>query len=545
MNPGLLSRALWWCGERYETVTTRLIAARGLAVLRIGYGTLWVLFLLREWGERDAVWGPDATWSPALDRAYATGSGWSGLLRAWFTAVAGLTSTEFDLFYIAAIAVGAAFVLGWRTRIVSVLFAFVVVALENRAPMLTDGGDNVLTLMSVYLVFTACGTHWSLDARRRALRAQAEARTALPADDLAAQSPDSALDPAVEYAPDWRAELAEARRRMAIVTHNGAVLVIAAQICVIYGTAGFLKVQGSMWQNGSALGYVLRLNWFHPWPGLSAWLAGHAIAIAIAGYVTVFVQAGFPFIVFSPRLKYPALAVLVVMHVSIAVLLALPFFSAIMLVGDAIFLPDRFWAAVGRRLLGPAYAQDMSAAEMNADGISAARQSVTVRPTLVFDGDCGFCTASVHILESWCRPDARFVPWQMLDLAAHGLTEQQVSKAVQWLPAAADAPIHSGAAAVARVLLRSRWPWRPIGALMLVPPISWLAAGAYHLISVNRYRLPGSTPACAVANQNSQHSIEENRDTASAQRLGDLGGGAHDAGSGAGRVELAERDHAD
>jgi predicted DCC family thiol-disulfide oxidoreductase YuxK len=291
-----------------------------------------------------------------------------------------------------------------------------------------------------------------------------------------------------------------------------------------------------MWQDGSALSYVLRLNWFHPWPGLSAWLAGHAIAIAIAGYVTVFVQAGFPFIVFSPRLKYPALAVLVVMHVSIAVLLGLPFFSAIMLVGDAIFLPDRFWAGVGRRLLGPAYAQRMSAGEMSADGISTGRQSPTLRPTLVFDGDCGFCTASVHILESWCRPDVRFVPWQMLDLAAHGLTEQQVSKAVQWLSVCADAPIRSGAAAVARVLLRSRWPWRPIGALMLVPPISWLAAGAYHLISVNRYRLPGSTPACAVASH---------QDVDSAQGLGDLGGGAHDAGAGAGRVELAERDHAD
>ena len=528
MNPSLRSRALWWLGDRYETVTTRLVAARGLAVLRIGYGTLWVLFLSREWGERDAVWGPGATWSPALDRAYATGSGWSGPLRGWLTAVAGLTGTEFDLFYIAAIAIGVAFVLGWRTRIVSVLFAFVVVALENRAPLLTDGGDNVLILMSIYLVFTACGTHWSLDARRRASRAKAQAQNPL-------QSPEPAVDPASEYAPGWRAELAEARRRMAIVTHNGAVLVIAAQICVIYGTAGFLKVQGSMWQDGSALGYVLRLNWFHPWPGLSAWLAGHAIAIAIAGYVTVFVQAGFPFIVFSSRLKYPALAVLVVMHVSIAVLLALPFFSAIMLVGDAIFLPGRFWEAVGRGLLGPAYAEDMSAADFTAADITAAditavRRPAAVLPTLVFDGDCGFCTASVHLLESWCRPAARVVPWQMLDLAAHGLTEQQVSRAVQWLPVSADAPIRSGAAAVARVLLRSRWPWRPIGALMLVPPISWLAAGAYHVISVNRYRLPGSTPACAVA---------------SAQRLGDLGGGAHDAGSGAGRVELAERDHAD
>ncbi len=516
MNPGLLARALSWCGDRYAAVTTRLIAARGLAVLRIGYGTLWVLFLLREWGERDAAWGPGSAWSPALDRAYAAGSGWSGLVHAWFTAVAGLTGTEFDLFYLAAIAIGVAFALGWHTRIVSVLFAVFVVALENRAPLLTDGGDNVLTLMSIYLAFTACGTYWSLDARRRAAAATEQA-----ADDGA-------------YAPGWRAELAEARRRMAIVVHNGAVLVVAAQICVVYGTAGLLKVQGSMWQDGSALGYVLRLDWFHPWPGLSAWLAGHAIAVAIAGYVTVFVQAGFPFIVFSPRLKYPALAVLVLMHLSIAVLLALPFFSAIMLVGDAVFLPDRFWEAAGRRLLGPAYAQDMSPGDS-----STMTRPAAVRPTLVFDGDCGFCTASVRFLERWCRPAVRFVPWQLLDLAAHGLTEPQVQTAVQWLPTPAGGPIRAGAPAVARVLLRSRWPWRPIGALMLLPPLSWIAAAAYRLIAANRYRLPGSTPACAVGAGNGVSA------SVSAQRLGDLGGGADDAGTGAGRVELAERDHAD
>jgi predicted DCC family thiol-disulfide oxidoreductase YuxK len=327
------------------------------------------------------------------------------------------------------------------------------------------------------------------------------------------------------------------------VVHNGAVLVIAAQICVIYGTAGLLKVQGSMWQDGSALGYVLRLNWFHPWPALSAWLAGHAIALTIAGYTTVFVQAGFPFLVFSPRLKYPALAALVLMHTSIAVLLGLPFFSAIMLVGDALFLPGRFWQAAALRLRAPAYARSMSTA-------TTALPVNAVRPTLVFDGDCGFCTASVHLLERWCRPAVRFVPWQTLDLGAHRLTQEQVSKAVQWLPATADAPIRPGAAAVAQVLLRSRLPWRPLGALMIIPPVSWLAAAAYRVISANRYRLPGSTPACAVTAKPEPAPVPEPAQSdappaPSTQRLGDLSGGAHDAGTGTSRVELAERDHAD
>jgi predicted DCC family thiol-disulfide oxidoreductase YuxK len=474
-----------------------------------------------------------------LARQYAAQADWSGFVRAWFTAPTGLTRTEFDLFYVGATLVGAAFALGWHTRITSLLFAGVVITLENRAPLLTDGGDNVLTLMSIYLAFTACGTYWSLDARRRAAR------------------------PAKPPRPDWRGELAAARQRMAVVVHNGAVLAVAAQICVIYGTAGFLKVQGSMWQDGSALSYVLRLDWFHPWPGLSSWLAAHAILIAVAGYVTVFVQAGFPFIVFAPRLKYPALAVLVLMHASIAVLLGLPFFSAIMLVGDAVFLPDRFWQAVGRRLLGPAYAEGMTAPATTEPAAMA--PATTEPPTLVFDGDCGFCTASVNWLKRWCRPAARFVPWQELDLAEHGLTEAQVTRAVQWLPVSDSAPIRSGAQAAARLLLRSRWPWRPVGALMMVPPISWLAALMYRVVAANRYRLPGSTPACAVkpavnpaaldipAGNDSAPDDSAQDDSAakasaakiSAQRLGDLGGGAHDPGAGAGRVELAERDHAD
>jgi predicted DCC family thiol-disulfide oxidoreductase YuxK len=556
MNSGGLGAALAaWCGARYGAVTTRRFAAPGLAVLRIGYGSVWVLFLLREWGERDAAWGPGAAWSPAIERQYAAQSNWTGLPRLWLTLVARLTGSEFDFFYLGAIAVGMAFALGWHTRVASVLFAVVVVALENRAPLLTDGGDNVLTLMSVYLAFTSCGEYWSLDARRRSLRltrvlgAQVgSGQATLPAGSGTrtgtgtGTGTDAGVGGGVQSgSSSWLGELAAARLRLVTVAHNGAVIAVAAQICVVYGTAGFLKVQGSMWQDGSALGYVLRLDWFQPWPGLSTWLVGQAAAAALVGYVTVLVQAGFPFIVFAPRLKYPALAVLVMMHLSIAVLLGLPFFSAIMLVSDAVFLPDRFWLGAVRRLLGPSYARGMGTVGM-------------VQPTLVFDGDCGFCTASVEWLKRWCRPAVRFVPWQRLDLAAHGLTEAQVAAAVQWLPQS-DARIRPGAAAVARVLLRSRWPWRPIGVLMLTPPISWGAAAVYRLISANRYRLPGSTPACAPGGPSAASVATNQPDVAipgpglpvseSAQHLGDLGGGAHDPRTGAGGVELAERDHAD
>ncbi|HEV2639206.1 MAG TPA: DCC1-like thiol-disulfide oxidoreductase family protein [Actinocrinis sp.] len=548
--------------RRYHEVTTRRFGARGSSALRIGFGGIWILYLLHEYSERDVAWGPDSPWSPALDHDYAATSHWTGWIAAWFTSVADLTRTEFDWFYLATLAVAAAFALGWHTRFTAVLFMGTVLALENRSPLLTDGGDNVLILMSIYLVFAASADHWSLDARRRNRRAGRIERAG-PADA-------SGFAPAQAIAP-WRVELGAARRQSVTLVHNGAVLLIAAQVCVIYATAGLTKVQGQMWQNGSAMGYVLRLVWFQPWPGLSHWLAGHTMMLTLVGYVTVLVQAGFAFIVFSPRLKYPALAVLVLMHVSIAVVLGLPFFSAIMLIGDGIFLSDRVWQAVERRVAGPAYARDMT-------GDDSGTVFTGRRATLVFDGDCAFCTTSVTWGRRHLGAPVDFVPWQELDLAAVGLTRERAEHAVQWLPAP-DRPgtIRSGAGAVGRLLLLSRWPWRAFAAPALIPPFSWVAAVLYRLVAANRHRLPGGTPACAVpaatraamaaaatAAASAAAETHDSPDTGflatafvppptsaevtasgSPQGGGDVDGGPDHAGAGASRVELAEGDHAD
>lgn len=74
---------------------------------------------------------------------------------------------------------------------------------------------------------------------------------------------------------------------------------------------------------------------------------GHHLLLTVVGYMTVLVQVAFPFVLFS-RLKYPVLILLLGMHVNIAVLMGLPLFSGAMIVADAVFLPDRFYRAVGR-----------------------------------------------------------------------------------------------------------------------------------------------------------------------------------------------------
>jgi len=114
---------------------------------------------------------------------------------------------------------------------------------------------------------------------------------------------------------------------------------------------------------------------------------------------------------------------------------------------------------------------------------------------LLYDGDCGFCTSCVRLLER-IGPDAEIVAWQLTDLAELGLTEAKAADAVQWVQA--NGAIRSGHEAIAAVLSTAGGAWRIVGRTLLLPGFSWIAARLYRLIADNRYRLPGSTPACAV-----------------------------------------------
>jgi len=313
-------------GHVFEELTVRPIALYGSAMLRIGYGLTYLVFLVREFPNREELWGPHAAWTPALARQYAAATNWYGWVKSWYTLLATTNDTRFELSYALALLICAAMALGWRTRATSIAFMLVVTTFSGRDAFLGDGGDNVLLLMSIYLVFAAGGRRLSLDSRRLA------ARTA---------SPRTPPGPAL-------AELAEVRRRVVTLVHNAAILVIGFQMCVIYGAAALWKAQGAVWENGTAIYYVLHIDWFRVWPGLSDAVAGHPTVVAIVAYVTVFAQIGFPFAIFSKRLKYALLVLLLGMHLSIAVLLGIPVFSAVMIIGDSVFLPDAFWLAVGR-----------------------------------------------------------------------------------------------------------------------------------------------------------------------------------------------------
>lgn len=352
-------------------VTDSALGPYQTAVIRIGFGLTWLLFLLREYPHRQELYGPDGPWEWDLaDQLVTTNDAFTVLLwsdsQVWFEAV-----------YALAVLWSVLMLLGWRTRTMSVLFMVGVLALQNRSVFMGDGGDNVLHLMAIYLVFTRCGLVWSLDARRARRVSEAHARGERPRDrvgpalwgvlglllvaaTLAGRTDGDWFVPALLWtvwlgqALWWlvgrRARTGQPRILLDVVAnivHNGALLVIMVEACLIYATAGWYKVQGSRWQDGTAVHYPLQLEYFSPWPALADLLAASGTMVMLVTYVTVAVQVAFPFTLFNRRLKNVLLSFMIFEHAVIAVVLGLPFFSLAMITADAVFLPTSFLRRLG------------------------------------------------------------------------------------------------------------------------------------------------------------------------------------------------------
>ncbi|MFE9631754.1 HTTM domain-containing protein [Streptomyces sp. NPDC006463] len=352
-------------GRALAKVTGQALGPYQSAVIRIGFAGTWLFFLLREFPHRGEMYGPDGPWSWELAQQLTASNGAFTVLMWSDSAV------WFEIVHAVAVLASVGLLLGWRTRATSVVFMVGVLSLQNRSVFMGDGGDNVIHLMAVYLVLTRCAQVWSLDARRSRLRGSASAGAAGPVlwTVLGAVFAYGAVTGRFGYG--WLAAFAavwvvcglwwvvdrydgqgEGRATLDVLAnllHNAGMLVIMAEVCLIYATAGWYKIQGSRWQDGTALYYPLGLDYFTPWPGLSALLASSGTLVMLLSYGTVAVQVAFPFTVFNRRIKNVLLGLMMLEHAGIAVLLGLPFFSLAMIAADAVFLPTVFLVWLGTR----------------------------------------------------------------------------------------------------------------------------------------------------------------------------------------------------
>ncbi|MFJ8232557.1 HTTM domain-containing protein [Streptomyces sp. NPDC094448] len=349
-----------------QKITSTALGPYQSAVVRIGFAGTWLLYLLWEIPNRHELYGPDGPWSWQMANRFIEGNDAFTVLM-WSD-----SALWFEIVYFAAVLASLLLCLGWRTRTMSALFMVGVLSLQNRSIFVGDGGDNVIHLMALYLLVTRCGQVWSLDARRAArsapdapdrvgpvlwvitgtllLTATLENRTGLFIllvlwgmwVGLALWALANRLGP--------RSQPRILLDCCANLGHNAGLVVIMAEVCLIYATAGWYKIQGSRWQDGTALYYPLKLDYFTPWPALSDLLAANGLMVMVLTYGTVIVQVAFPFTLFNRKVKNVLLVVMIAEHAGIALILGLPFFSLAMIAADAVFLPTAFLLWLGVRV---------------------------------------------------------------------------------------------------------------------------------------------------------------------------------------------------
>jgi len=228
------------------------------------------------------------------------------------------------------------FLIGFCTRVSSVLAWLATVSYMQRAPTTTDGMDTILNLLMLYLMIGPSGAALSVDrliargwAKRQARRAGLPVPQGVPPQ----------------------------------VGANLALRLLQVHLCIIYLVAGLSKLQGNAWWNGTATWLTLANPEYSPirshfFYSFLQFLCNHRVLweLAMTGGVafTLAVEIGFPFLVWRKSLRGKMLVMAALMHVGIAVLMGLTTFSLTMMTLLLTFTPPE-WIHRLKQLLDEFY----------------------------------------------------------------------------------------------------------------------------------------------------------------------------------------------
>ena len=259
-----------------------------LAVFRIAYGLVATLWTLTQLPHLFVFYGPDGV----LPTPPAVGPGqWSVL--STFNSVPVLA-----VVWLATLLAGVALTAGASPRIAAIVLLVGMIAFTRRDPYVLNGGDLLVRVLAVYLIFAPSGESLSWDRWRRD-----------------------------------RAHFWEFPRRA-----PWALRMLQVQLSVIYLAAVWAKLQGDVWRNGTALSFALRMldQLRAPSPEL---VAGSPLLVEWLTFGTLLVELSIGLFVWNRRARWWVLGAGFLMHLGIEIFIMVGFFSVGMWVLYLVFLP--------------------------------------------------------------------------------------------------------------------------------------------------------------------------------------------------------------
>lgn len=108
-------------------------------------------------------------------------------------------------------------------------------------------------------------------------------------------------------------------------------------------------------------------------------------------------------------------------------------------------------------------------------------------PTLIYDGDCGFCKRSLAWGQRNLTAFPRAIPLDSVEARQSGLAKAKLEASI-WI-IGIERPLAAAQAAAFILKLQPNVLWRALGYLMSLWPISVIARAVYFWVARNRGRL--------------------------------------------------------
>ena len=223
--------------------------------------------------------------------------------RSRFTLYALLPQTDAAVYAVLGVQLVAAVCLaaGLWTRLSAAVTFLTLVSYSNRNPAMTYGGDTVARLLAFLLIFSQAGKAVSVDALLAGAAGPQPAGEGL-------------------YSP-WCLRLMQ------------------VQVAIVYLRTTYWKLRGKTWRDGTAAYYPTQLVYYRRFV-LPRW-ALNPVAIRVATWGTLVVEAALGTLVWVPGFRYTVLVAGAAFHLLLEFLLNLQLFGFVMLASLTLFIdPD-------------------------------------------------------------------------------------------------------------------------------------------------------------------------------------------------------------
>ena len=200
--------------------------------------------------------------------------------------------------------IGVLLIIGYQTRIVTILAFVFVTSLDVRNPFILSYADTLFRMLLLWAMFLPLGERWSVDAVLR----QAEPRK--------------------------------------LITSLAAA-VILVQMVYMYVGNGIMKFYGDLWRSGEATPLIFGLD--HMTWGIAHFLRQWPAMLDIGGWLWfVMLVCGWTLIVAPGRLRMPIIAAFIIAHFSFWITVRIGAFPIVAIAGLTLFLREPFFADVER-----------------------------------------------------------------------------------------------------------------------------------------------------------------------------------------------------